>query len=236
MEKQKKHSISEGQRKLDTDLWIIVLATFGTYGLYMVFGSQMMDYIKNSQNSILLRLMLNAGIQFGIAGLGISIVSILRREKFSSFGLNGKNIGKAILGAVVCWIPYICFIFFTGNFDGYHPLHILITEDILQSDFPMNIFGMAVIAIVWGFFEGFNYGVICDKLNARYPSKKQWLDVGAITCAVICILFHSLQFSLEGIFEMLTTLIGIYGMLMVKKQTKNAWGLVFVFCFIWNAF
>ncbi len=35
---------------------------------------------------------------------------------------------------------------------------------------------------------------------------------------------------------MITILIIIYGMLMVKEITDNAWGCVFMFVFLWNAF
>ena len=100
---------------------------------------------------------------------------------------------------------------------------------------PFSILGMALIVLVWGFFEGFNYVVICDKINRRYPTTNEWLDYGAITCAIMCILFHPFSTSFWGIVEIITTVIAIYGMLMVKKKTGNAWGCVFAFCFIWNA-
>lgn len=36
-------------------------------------------------------------------------------------------------------------------------------------------------------------------------------------------------------FQILTTFAAIYGMLIVRKLTGNAWGCIFAFCFIWNA-
>ena len=99
----------------------------------------------------------------------------------------------------------------------------------------VSIVGMALIIVVWGFFEGFNYAVICEKINKRYPSKNLWLDNGEIICAIVCILFHPFSVSLWGIFEIVTTMIAIYGMLIVRKKTGNACGCVFAFCFIWNA-
>ena len=47
--------------------------------------------------------------------------------------------------------------------------------------------------------------------------------------------FPPFSTSFWGIVEIITTVIAIYGMLMVKKKTGNAWGCVFAFCFIWNA-
>jgi hypothetical protein len=96
---------------------------------------------------------------------------------------------------------------------------------------------MTIIAIAWGFFEGFNYIVIMDKINIRYPSKNKWLDIGAITCAIMCILIHgAIGVNPKDFIEMLTVLIIIYGMLMVRKFTGNAWGSVFAFIFLWNAY
>lgn len=230
-----KQQLSIEQKRLDTDIWIIALVTLGVFLFYAITGKQLMSFIANSNISIVPRLLLNAGIQFGVAGLGITIVCILRKEKFTRFGLRQKNIFKAIIGTIICFIPFICYIFLSGQFDGYQPFSILITKDVIKSGIPLSIIGMAIIVLVWGFFEGFNYAVICEKINRRYPSKKKWLDYGAITCAIICILFHPLNISFFGIVEIITTFFAIYGMLIVRKQTGNAWGCVFAFCFIWNA-
>ena len=230
-----KKQLSLEQKKLDTDMWIIALITFGVFLCYSVMGNQLMAYVKDSENSVLSRLLLNAIVQFGVAGLGITIVCLLRKEKFSLFGLVKRNTFKSIIGSVVCFIPYLCYVFVSRQYEGYQPFGILIADAVIKSGFPTNILGMSLIVVVWGFFEGLNYSVISDKLNSRYSSKNQWLDIGAITCAVVCILFHPFNTSFWGIIEIITTFISIYGMLIVKKKTENAWGCVFVFCFIWNA-
>lgn len=230
-----KKQLTDEQKRLEIDIWIIALVTLGIFLCYAAFGRQLTDIVTNSDISIFLRLLLNAGIQFGIAGLGVTIVCILRKEKFSQFGLIQKNSLKAVVGTVICFIPSICYIFASGQFSGYQPFSILITGDVMASGIPFSIIGMALIVIVWGFFEGFNYAFISEKINQRYPSKNQWVDYGAITCAIVCILFHPFNTSFWGIVELITTFIAIYGMLIVKKKTGNAWGCVFAFCFIWNA-
>lgn len=230
-----KQQLTVEQKRLETDLWIIAFVTLVVFLCYAVMGNQLMNFVANSDISIVPRLLLNAGIQFGIAGLGISIVCILRKERFAHFGLTGKNLFKSIIGTVICFVPSISYVFASGQFNGYQPFSILITDDVIASGIPFSILGMALIVVVWGFFEGFNYAVICEKINRRYPSKSQWLDYGAITCALFCLLFHPLSISLWGIVEMITTFLAIYGMLIVKKKTGNAWGCVFAFCFIWNA-
>lgn len=196
-----------------------------TLGAFLFFASmrdQLMSYIKNSDISVTVRLAVNAGVQFGIAGLGITVVCILRKEKFTSFGLAKRNTIKAIAGTVLWFIPYIIYVFISGQFNGYQPFDIIITKDVTAAGFPLSILGLAVIAVVWGFFEGFNYAVICEKINRRYPSPNQWLDYGAISCAVFCLLFHPLSTSFWGIIEMITTFLAIYGMLRVRRKTENA--------------
>ena len=230
-----KQQLSAEQKRLDTDIWIIALVTLGVFLFYVTAGKQLMSFVVNSNISVVPRLLLNAGVQFGVAGLGITIVCILRKEKFTHFGLIRKNVFKAIIWTIICFVPSILYVFLSGQFNGYQPFSILITDDVIASGIPFSIIGMALIIVVWGFFEGFNYAVICEKINSRYPSKKKWLDYGAITCAIICILFHLFSTSFWGIVEIITTFIAIYGMLMVRKQTGNAWGCVFAFCFIWNA-
>lgn len=230
-----KQSLTTEQKRLDTDIWIISLVTFGVFIVYSIIGSQLMNFVKNSDISVIPRLLLNASVQFGVAGLGITIVCILRKEKFTQYGLTKKNIGKTIVGTVICFLPSVCYIIASGQFKGYQPFNILITGDVIASDIPISILGMALIVVVWGFFEGFNYAVICEKINRRYPSDNEWLDYGAITCAIICILFHPFSISFWGIIEIITTFVSICGMLIVKKKTENAWGCVFAFCFIWNA-
>lgn len=230
-----KQQLSTEQKRLDTDIWIIALVTFGVFLCYAAMGNQLKDFVTDSSILVIPRLLLNAAIQFGVAGLGITIVCVLRRERFTHFGHTQKNAFKAIIGTIICFIPSICCIFLSGQFSGYQPFSILITDDVVASGIPFSIIGMALIAVVWGFFEGFNYAVVCEKIDRRYPAKKKWLDYGALICAIICILLHPFSTSFWGIVEIITTFIAIYGMLIVRKKTGNAWGCVFAFCFIWNA-
>lgn len=231
-----KQTLSIEQKRVDIDIWIIVLVTLGFFAAYIIMRDSLMNFVKNSEVSVIPRLLLNSAVQFGIAGLGISLVCIMRKERFSQFGLKMQNIGKAITGTVLCFVPIIGCIFASGQFSGYRPFStVLVTKDVLSAGAPVSIAGMAIIIIVWGFFEGFNYVVICDKINKRYPSTNQWIDYGAITCAIVCILFHPISSSFWGIVQIITTFIAIYGMLIIEKKTGNAWGCIFAFLFIWNA-
>ena len=223
--------IKERKKKLTIDLWIIALVTIAVYIVYGVFGSRIMSFCKNSDISVWPRLLTAAALEFGIAGLGITIVGLMRKESFASFGLRWENAIKAVLWTIVFFLPYILFIFLSGQFEGYEPLSIMVTPDLHKA----GIIGTLVIAVVWGFFEGFNYVVICEKINRRFPVKTKFFDWGALVVSIMGILFHPMSFSIQGIIEIVTTFIAIYGMLQVRKVYKNAWGCVFAFLFIWNA-
>ena len=220
--------IKERKKKLTIDLWIIALVTIAVYIVYGVFGSRIMSFCKNSDISVWPRLLTAAALEFGIVGL-------MRKESFASFGLRWENAIKAVLWTIVFFLPYILFIFLSGQFEGYEPLSIMVTPDLHKAGIVATIIGTLVIAVVWGFFEGFNYVVICEKINRRFPVKTKFFDWGALVVSIMGILFHPMSFSIQGIIEIVTTFIAIYGMLQVRKVYKNAWGCVFAFLFIWNA-
>ena len=90
------------------------------------------------------------------------------------------------------------------------------TPEVLASPFPYNLLAFLITAICWGFFEGFNYVVIRDK--------------------IMCILIHgAVGVTADELLEMIVTIIIIYGMLIVRKETGNSWGCVLIFCVYWNA-
>lgn len=233
-----KIKLNEEQKKLDTDLWIITIVSFISFGIFMIFQKEIYGSIKNEELPVLSRVMLAALFQYGLAGFGITIVSILRKEHFFSYGLKTKRMFLSILFSVLCFVPNIIFSYTLGKSNSYLPFQtVLTTKEVLASGFPINVIGILITATAWGFFEGFNYVVISEKINRRYPTNSKWLNWGAIFCAIMCILIHgAIGVTFEGIIEMLTVLIIIYGMLMVKEFTGNAWGCVFIFVFLWNAF
>lgn len=222
-------------KKLDTDLWIIALASMVTFIAYGAFSKEIIAYTKNSDISVWGRLALCAAFEYGIAGLGITIVCLLRKESFASFGLKKANSLKAILGTVIVFLPFIAFVVLTGQFDGYHPMTVLVSDDLFKAGLLPTILGTGIIGVVWGFFEGFNYVVIAEKINRRYPTKFRFFDWGTLVSAIMCVLFHPFSTSVLGLIEIAVNFIAIYGMLQIYKKTQNAWGCVFAFIFIWNA-
>lgn len=229
---------NERKKQLDTDLWIIAIISFLMLAMYIVFNQNVNAIVSDTAINIVLRVLLVGGIfQFGLAGLGITVVSIYRKESFLNYGLTCKNILPAVLLSVLCCIPDFVYNYFSGNMHAWFPFSdVNTTAEVVASAFPYNILGMLITAICWGFFEGFNYVVISDKINERYPSKNKFLDWGAIVSAIMCILIHGMiGVTPDAIIEMLCTMFLIYGMLVVRKTTGNAWGCVLIFVMYWNA-
>jgi len=233
-----KRELTEEQKKADVDLYIIIILTVLALAVYLGFQDWFVTFAKNVEVHILLRTLVMALMQFGVAGLGISAVMLLRKESFKNYGLKAKGTLKSIILSVPLFVPAFLFTVFTGEYHGYFPFQeVWMTRDVLASGFPISVAGMALIVLAWGFFEGFNYVVISEKINTRYPSKNRWLNWGAIICAIMCILIHGvIGVTPESIIEAVTVFIIIYGMLAVKEFTGNAWGVVFLFVFLWNAF
>ena len=96
-----KKQLTVDEKKLDLDLTIIGIVTFLVFGIFALYAKQINGFISNGNINVVLRLLLNAGIQFGVAGLGIVIVMFFRKESFSSYGLKMDNIIKSILGTIV---------------------------------------------------------------------------------------------------------------------------------------
>ena len=232
-----KKELSIKQKNADKDLNIIIFATLIPLIVYLIFGKSIMNFAKTSGVNIWLRFIPVMLIQFGLAGLGSLIVICYRKEKLKEYGLIKNNFLKTIILSMVVCIPSIIFLLMNNEITSYLPLkNCIFTKLFLSSNFPTNILGYSLIAVVWGIAEGFNYVVISKKINDRYISKNKWINYGAIVCGIICILIHSMiGIDLYTFFKALTTFIIIYGMLIVKEKTNNAWGCIFIFLFFWNA-
>lgn len=226
------------QKKANIDLWIIIITVCIVLGIYNKFNNAISDTVYNIQLPILLRTFFIALFQYGVAGLGITLVFIYRKESIFSYGLCRKNLFITLVLSALMFLPNIIFNIITGDATSYLPFQgVSITKEVLSSSLLIKIIGLSIIAVAWGFLEGFNYAVITDKINILYPSKNKWIDIGAISCAIMCILIHgAIGITPKDIIEMFTVLIIIYGMLMVRKFTGNAWGCVFLFVFLWNAY
>ena len=232
-----KKELSVKQKNADKDLNIIIFVTIIPLIIYLIFGKNIMSFAGINEVNIWLRFIPIMLVQFGLAGLGSLIVVCYRKEKLKEYGLIKNNFLKTIILSILVCIPSMIFLLLNNEINSYLPLkNCTFTKLFLSSSFPTNALGYILIALVWGVAEGFNYVVISKKINDRFISKNKWLNYGAIVCGIICILIHGMiGFDLYTIFEAFTTFIIIYGMLIVKEKTNNAWGCIFIFLFFWNA-
>ncbi len=229
----------ERKKQLTWDLIIILILSMAVLGIVLVLlGDKFNAFAYDKSIPVVVRAWgIGFGGQFALAGLGITVVCIIRKERFSSFGLNTKHLLPALLLSLACCIPDFIYCYVNGKVHAWCPFwDVNITPEVLGSGFPSNVLGMLIIATCWGFFEGFNYVVIRDKLSELFPSKYRFWDWGAFICAVMCILIHgAVGVTPDALAEMLVTLFLIYGMLIVRKETGNAWGCVLIFFVYWNA-
>ena len=234
----KQSEITDFQKKSAKDLLVIAIATIIPLVIYLFFENEWKVLARNEDVNIWLRYFPIVMLAYGLSGLGCTIVMIYRKELFSLYGLVRKGFFSTILLSIVVFIPHFLFLLCTDDINGYSPMQgTVITDSILKLSFPQNILGMIGIFLVWGFFEGFTYVVISKKINDCFPCRHKWLNWGAILCAVLCILLHGMiGFDIKSLFEAATTFILIYGILVIKEYTENAWGCIFVFFFLWNAF
>jgi len=229
-------TISElNNRKYSIDLGIIFLTSAAVL-LVLGIMTQIMQ-INIGNVPILLQTFIGALFQYGVMGLGITIVCILRKESFYSFGLRKDKLLITIaLSTLVC-LPELINTAIKGELHSYLPFQgVNFTKPILASGFPINMIGMIIIAVSWGFFEGFSYTVISDRINKRFLPKNFWLNWGAIICGIFCILIHGAVGLAPSVYiDALCTFILIYGMLVIYDYTGNAWGCVFIYFVFWNA-
>lgn len=139
-----------------------------------------------------------------------------------------------LLSALVC-LPAFLFQLFTTENLSYFPLqNVNFTKPVLVAGFPVNVIRMLIIIITWGFFEGFTYVVISDRINKIFPPKSLLIDWGAIICGIFCLLVHILVGQSYSVVGAVVEFILIYGMLVAYRYTGNAWGCVFIFLLFWS--
>ena len=92
------------KRQLDFDLILIGVVTFLVLGLVLVaFGKEFNGFVYDTSRPVLSRVAVAAICgQFALSGLGITIVCIIRKERFTKFGLNTHKLLPALLLSLAC--------------------------------------------------------------------------------------------------------------------------------------
>jgi len=226
------------KQKAKNDLVIWFFATLIPLLIYLFFENIWNIQGRDESINFWLRFWLISLSAYGLAGLGCTIIFIYRKEKFHDYGLIKNNMLLSIALSVLVFIPHFLFMFFTGNVQGYFPMNgTVLTHSALNRTFPQNVLCMGLIFLIWGFFEGINYVFICKKINVIFPPKNKYINIGAIFAGLACVVIHGMiGLDILTLIEAITVFIFIYGILIIKELTGNAWGCVFSFFFLWNAF
>ena len=226
------------KQKAKKDLAILFIATLIPLVIYLFFENVWHIQGRDESIDFWLRFWLISLSAYGLAGLGCTIVFIYRKERFQDYGLIKNKALLSVALSVLIFAPHFIFMVITGAVHGYSPMNgTVLTHSVLNRPFPQNILCMGLLFLVWGFFEGMNYVFMSKKINIIFPHKNQYLNVGAIFCGVACVLIHGMiGMDILTLIETITVFIFVYGILVIKDLTGNAWGCVFSFLFLWNAF
>jgi len=175
-----KKQLNKKQKQADHDLNVILILTLVPLLLFLTLKPTLLSYTNQTSVPLWLRLILLASCQFAIAGLGTSTVMLYRKESFRHFGLITKNLVTTLFQSLLVALPLIIFKGLTHQIHSYLPLQsIQLTKEVMSQSFPSNILAYLFICLIWGFWEGFNYVVIAEKIRIRFPSPYSWLDSGA---------------------------------------------------------
>lgn len=218
------------------DITIILTASLVSAALYILLEGRIMDYGRNLSSPFFLRFLPVLFIQFGMSGLGVAIVWIKNKENIRQYGLKRKNAPLSIMGCLFVSVPTLLFLYLTSDLHPFLPFQgMFLTREALALPLPLNLLIYLLIAAVWGFGEGLFYVVLADKINRLYKPRKVF-NAGALVCAVIAILIHGMVgFNARTILEAIVTFILMYGSLLIREKTDNAWGNILIFFLVWNA-
>lgn len=228
--------MKESLKIVKKDIAIILSISFVSAILYIALEGMIMDYGHDLSHSLILRFLPVFLIQFGMSCLGTMIVLLKNKEKLSEHGLVRENILQSLIGCLLAAVPTVVFLFATNDIHGFLPFQgMFLTKDILNAPIPFNVAGYLVIALTWGIGEGLFYVVLADKINTLCKPSKIW-NTGAFVCAMIAIAIHGMiGFDIITLLEALATFILMYGSLVIRERTGNAWGNILIFFIIWNA-
>lgn len=221
------------KKKLGNDLLAVFIITCIPIILFMILGQNKILGVAHGW-PLLFQTIYTAFFQFSIAGLGLAVVMLYRKEKFSLYGLKRKNILISCIMGVVFSGVFVFLSYIEKGSIYYLPFRqVNLTADILKAGLPVSIIAMAFVVLAWGFFEGFNYIYISRKINQLIPIKIPFLRLGPIIMGISCIFIHGAVG--QNMLAILGSFLIIYLTLMIFELTDNAWGCILVFILYWNA-
>lgn len=205
--------------------------------IYLIYGlnaKSIVGFITDNNINVFIRALAVCFAHFCQAGAVFVFLMLIRKEKFSEFGLVKHNLMPCVAYSSILLLLYESILCIRGYWRLFYPFKTLcVSEELLfASPFYMTVLGAVVFTIVCGFFESFNYIYIVKKLDQLFPVKNVFLKPGPIIVSILGYMGHALM-GITGWEGSLPLLLLLYGTLVVYEKTENAWGCVGIFFLIW---
>ena len=226
------------KKRAKADLLIVSISALVPTVIYLFFEPQWRVASQDPDTSFGITFFVMCVLAFCLSGLGALLVVSVLKESFASYGMVRKNAFIVILLSVLAFIPHLIFMIAANGWHGYAPMSGAIVYDGVVSRPPFQrLVCMGIVFLIWGFCEGFTYVLVSRKVNTILPAKGDFMNFGAIIGGILCVMMHGgVPLDLLSLFDALTMFIFIYVILIVKDRFRNAWGCIFSFFFLWNAF
>jgi len=131
----------ERKKQLIIDLCVIAAVSFVILGVLAFLGNSMNGFAYDSSINIAIRVaIIGICAQFGILGLGITIVCLVRKEKFTQFGLTTKNLIPALLLSIGCCVPDFIYRLYRGSVHAWCPFwDVNTTPEVITLSFGIRL-------------------------------------------------------------------------------------------------
>jgi hypothetical protein len=211
---------------------IDIVILFVLTGIGIATALNLLPYINRLP--VFNRIVAMAAAQFTIAGLGAVIIMLWRKERFSGFGLKKENIIKSLALGASFTILYLAATYVMEGSLNWMPFkQVDVTKPTLALEFPFNIIGICLIALSWGFFEGFNLIYISKKINSLFKIQNPFLKLGPLVIVICNILVHIAMG--QSFLNAASGSIATYIVVIIPELTGNSWGSILIFLMLWNA-
>lgn len=166
--------------------------------------------------------------QFLLEGLAPLTLMALRREPFSGYGFIRRNIGRSLAWGLAFAVVYDLALSWHAGSLLWIPLRRQPAVHMsLAAGFPLDLAGLAVTMLTWGFLEGFFGVYFAKKVNLVLGhSGCGWFAPGALAFALFNGSVHLIVG--QGFQGFVTSFASGYAIAVVPAITGNAWGSTLV--------
>jgi hypothetical protein len=162
--------------------------------------------------------------QFSIEGVAPLTLMLARRESFSSYGFSWQRLGSSLWLGLLLALLYDIGVSVRAHALMWIPLRGQPAIRIsLASGFPLNVTGITITVIIWGFLEGFFGIYFARKINVLLGhSGRGWLAPGVLAFALFNGGVHLIVG--QGLEGVITSFVSGYAIAVVPAVTGNGWG------------